>query len=281
MAVKTYKPTTPGRRGMSVADFSVLSKKKPEKSLLAGKKRCSGRDNKGKISVRHRGGGHKRKYRMIDFKMTDKAGIPSKVFSIEYDPNRTAYIALLIYADGEKRYIIAPEGLKEGDSILTAAEGKIKIKTGNRMTLEFIPEGFNIHNIELTAKKGGQIIRSAGSSAKLMGVEGDYAQIEMPSGEIRLVRKECYASIGVVSNGDHSNIKIGKAGRTRWLGRRPQVTGKSMNPCDHPHGGGEGHTSIGPKTPKTPWGMPALGFKTRRRKSTNRLIIRDRRKKKR
>lgn len=276
MPVKVLKPTSPGRRNISISDFSVLTKKKPEKSLLSGKKKCAGRNNYGRLTVRHRGGGHKRRYRMIDFKMTDKQGIPATVKAIEYDPNRTAYIALICYADGEKRYILAPEKVKEGDKIICGEKAKVKV--GNRIPLKNIPVGFAVHNVELHRGKGGQIVRSAGSSAKVVSVEGELAQIQLPSKEIRLVDKNCYASIGVVSNVDHSNLRIGKAGRSRWLGRRPQVKGKNMNPCDHPHGGGEGHSPIGLKQPKTPWGMPALGFKTRKRKYSDSLILRRRKK---
>ncbi len=271
MPIKVVKPTTPGRRNMSYNDFSKLSKKKPEKSLTKKIVKKAGRNNQGRLTVRHKGGGHKRKYRIIDFKRNDKIGITAKVKSIEYDPNRTAFIALIAYSDGEKRYIISPEGLKIDDLVIT--NEKTKLKVGNRMQIKNILPGFNIYNIELHRGKGGQIVRSAGNSAKVMSVEGEMAQIQLPSKEIRLVDKNCYATIGIISNSDHSNIRIGKAGRNRWKGKRPQVTGKSMNPCDHPHGGGEGHTDIGMKTPKTPWGMPALGFKTRKRKYTNKYIL--------
>ncbi len=278
MAVKTFKPTTPGRRNMNVSSFDEITKTKPEKSLLKSSKRKAGRNNQGRLTVRHRGGGHKRAYRIIDFLRTDKLNIPAKVASVEYDPNRTAYIILVNYNDGEKRYHLAPEGIKVGDEIITKA--KAKINTGNRMKVRNIPVGQAIHDVELTEKKGGQIIRSAGSSGKITSLEGKYAQLQLPSGEIRLISKDCYATIGTVSNLDHSNIKIGKAGRSRWLGKRPQVRGKVMNPVDHPHGGGEGNQPIGLKHPKTPWGMPALGFKTRRRKYTDKWIVKDRRRKK-
>jgi large subunit ribosomal protein L2 len=274
MAVKKFKPLTPGRRQMTVASFDEITTTKPEKSLLVTLKKHAGRNNSGTITVRHRGGGTTRKYRMIDFKHTDKLNIEGKVVSVEYDPNRTGYIMLVQYKDGEKRYHIAPSEIKVGDTI--SAREKGRVKTGNRMLLRFIPVGFSIYNVELHENKGGQLARSAGSSLKLVSLEGEYAQIQMPSGEIRLVSKNCYASIGIVSNVEHSNIKIGKAGRVRNMGRRPQVRGKAMNPVDHPHGGGEGNTSIGLKYPKTPWGMPALGFKTRRRHYTDKMIIRRR-----
>lgn len=274
MAVKKFKPLTPGRRQMTVASFDEITTTKPEKSLLVTLKKHSGRNNSGTITVRHRGGGTTRKYRMVDFKHTDKLNIEGKVVSVEYDPNRTGYIMLVQYKDGEKRYHIAPSEIKVGDTI--SAREKGRVKTGNRMLLRFIPVGFSIYNVELHENKGGQLARSAGSSLKLVSLEGEYAQIQMPSGEIRLVSKNCYASIGIVSNIEHSNIKIGKAGRVRNMGRRPQVRGKAMNPVDHPHGGGEGNTSIGLKYPKTPWGMPALGFKTRRRHYTDKMIIRRR-----
>lgn len=277
MALKVYKPTTPGRRGMTSATFEEITKHTPEKSLVVGKKRGSGRNSQGKITVRHRGGGVARKYRLVDFKLTDKIDIPAKVVGIEYDPNRTAYIMLVNYKDGEKRYHIAPQGIKVGTEILTSKAGKIDI--GNRMLLNNIPVGYNIHNVELTEGKGGQIVRSAGNSAKLVSLETEMAQIQLPSGEIRFVSKNCYATIGVVSNPDHFNITIGKAGRVRWKGRRPQVRGKAMNPVDHPHGGGEGNQSIGLKYPKTPWGLPALGVKTRDKSKYSQKWIIKRRKK--
>ncbi len=277
MAIKVYKPTTNGRRNMSVVDYSVLSKVKPEKSLLRPKKQNAGRNCHGRITIRHRGGGAKRHYRVIDFKRVDKAGIPATVNSIQYDPNRTSFIALLFYADGEKRYVIAPDGLKEGDTVIT--DVKAKVKTGNRMKLSNIPVGYKIHDLELTPGKGAQIIRSAGSSGKITSLDGDLAYVELPSKEIRLISKDCYATIGVVSNSDHMNVKIGKAGRMRNMGRRPQVLGKSMNAVDHPHGGGEGHSPIGMKAPKTPWGAPALGKKTRKRKKASSQFIISRKKK--
>jgi len=278
MALKVYKPTTPGRRNMSVSSFAEVTKTKPEKSLVKGKNRISGRNSQGKITIRHRGGGAARKYRMVDFKRNDKLGIPANVTAVEYDPNRTAYIILVNYADGEKRYHLAPEAIKVGTKIIS--NNKAKVETGNRMELRYIPVGYSIYNVELTKGKGGQIVRSAGSSAKLVSLDGEKAQIQLPSGEVRYVEKGCFATIGTVSNSDHSNIKIGKAGRKRHLGRRPQVRGKAMNPVDHPHGGGEGNQPIGLKHPKTPWGMPALGVKTRNKnKHSNKWIIRRRKKK--
>ena len=277
MALKKFKPTTPGRRHMSVASFDEVTKTTPEKSLITTLQKRSGRNNTGKITVRHRGGGVKKRYRIIDFKSTDKLGIKGKVTSVEYDPYRTAYVMLLQYKDGEKRYQIAPAGITVGDEIWTAE--KAKIKPGNRMMLRNIPIGYDVYNVELHIGKGGQMARSAGSKLKLVSLEGENAQVQMPSGEIRLVNKDCYASIGIVSNIEHNNIKIGKAGRKRLMGKRPQVRGKAMNPVDHPHGGGEGATSIGMKHPKTPWGMPALGFKTRKRHYTDKMIVKDRRRK--
>lgn len=272
---KKFKPTTPGRRQMSVADFSGLTKKKPEKSLIVRLKKNSGRNNTGRITCRHRGGGTTRQYRLIDFKQVDKLNIPAKVTAVEYDPNRTSNIILVQYMDGEKRYHIAPEGVKVGQEIVTAE--RTKVKPGNRMMLKNIPIGFDIFNIQIDPNKGGQMIRAAGSSAKLMAVENDFAQVQMPSKEIRLFHKDCFATIGKVSNSEHSLIKIGKAGRTRYMGKRPQVRGSVMNPCDHPHGGGEGKCPIGLKSPCTPWGMPALGYKTRKRKNrTDRMIFRTR-----
>ncbi len=277
MALKKFKPTTPGRRQMSVASFDEVTTTTPEKSLLKKQKKHSGRNNTGRITVRHRGGGNKQKYRVIDFNRKDKANIEAKVATVEYDPIRTAYIMLVNYRDGEKRYHLAPHGINVGDKIQTAE--KTKVKPGNRMLIKNIPVGYEIYNVELHVGKGGQMARSAGSSVRLVSLEGDLAQIAMPSGEIRLVSKECYASIGQVSNIEHNNIKIGKAGRKRHLGRRPQVRGKAMNPVDHPHGGGEGGASIGMKHPKTPWGLPALGFKTRKRHYTDKMIVKDRRRK--
>lgn len=278
MALKKMKPTTPGRRQMMVADFSDLSKKRPEKSLSHGKKRLSGRDGKGQVSIRHRGGGHKKLYRDIDFKQLDKKGIPGTVLGLEYDPNRTARIALIQYVDGEKRYILAPQTLKAGDQIVSGERTKVKV--GNRMQLQHIPVGYKVFNLEMQAGRGGQIVRSAGTSATLVGFDGDFALIELPSSEMRRIRKECSATIGIVSNPEHNLINIGKAGRMRWKGRRPQVLGTAMNAVDHPHGGGEGHSAIGLKAPKTPWGKKALGVKTRKRKlKSNDLIVRRRVKK--
>jgi large subunit ribosomal protein L2 len=260
---------------MTIADFSGLAKKRPEKSLVSGQKRISGRNNLGRVTVRHRGGGHKRLMRFIDFRQTGKMGVPGTVSAIEYDPNRSARIALVHYVDGDKRYILCPEGLSVGDQIVCAE--RTKVKPGNRMRLEHIPVGFKIFNIELTLGRGGQIVRSAGTAAILVGFDGAYALIQLRSGEMRKVRHDCYASIGTVSNPDHHLITIGKAGRMRWLGRRPQVLGKSMNAVDHPHGGGEGHSPIGLKRPKTPWGKPALGVKTRHpKRASTALIVRRR-----
>lgn len=261
MAIKSYKPTTPGRRFASVVDTSALTKKRPEKKLLVPQKRWAGRNNQGKITVRHRGGGHKQFYRLVDNRR-ERFDQPAKVIALEYDPNRTAWIALIQYGDGEKRYIIAPADLKVGDTV-TSSRSKIEMKVGNRMPLVFVPLGMMVHDIELLPQSGGTVIRSAGSAAIVQAVEGDYAQLKLPSGEIRLFPKECLATIGQISNVDHENIRLGKAGRMRWFGVRPTVRGKAMNPVDHPHGGGEGHNPIGLKHPKTPWGKPALGVKTR------------------
>lgn len=274
MPIIKYKPTTPGRRQMSMPTFEEITRSKPEKSLTLILKRNSGRNHSGTITVRHRGGGSKRRYRLIDF-MHTKKNLEARVTSIEYDPNRSAYIMLVIYTDGEKKYHLAPHGMKVGDKIVT--KERTKVKTGNRMMLKNIPIGYDIHNVELYESRGGQLARSAGSSLKLVSLEGPHAQIQMRSGEVRIVSKNCYASIGIVSNIDHNNVSIGKAGRKRHMGWRPTVRGSAMNPVDHPHGGGEGRTPIGLKYPKTPWGMPTLGFKTRKRKYTNKMIIKDRR----
>ena len=264
---------------MSIADFSGLTKKRPEKSLSWGKQRISGRNNLGRVTVRHRGGGHKKLLRLVDFKQSDKQGIPGRIAAIEYDPNRSAYIALVHYVDGEKRYILAPEGLKVDDEVVCGE--RTKVKPGNRMMLEHVPIGYRIYNIELQPNRGGKIVRSAGASAVLVGFDAPFAIIQLPSGEMRKVRHECYASIGSVSNPDHHLITIGKAGRNRWKGKKPEVLGKSMNAVDHPHGGGEGHSPIGLKYPKTPWGKHALGVKTRRpNRPNNELIVRRRTKKK-
>ncbi len=279
MAIKKYKPTTPGRRGMTTVDYSELSPAERQKSLTKATHSKAGRNNQGRITVRHRGGGVKRLYRIIDSKRFDKLDVPAKVESVEYDPNRTAFIALLLYSDGERRYILSPDGLKVGDRIICSH--KAKIKPGNRILIGNIPVGFSIHDLEIQPGKGAQMIRSAGSSGQVSSQDGKLAQVTLPSGSVRYISKECYATIGQVSNLDHSNVTIGKAGRMRKMGRRPQVLGKSMNAADHPHGGGEGHSPIGLKTPKTPWGMPALGVKTRRRKRySDHLIIKGRRKKK-
>lgn len=278
MAVKHYKPTTPGRRNMSVSSFEEVTKSKPEKSLTVRLNKRSGRNNQGKLTIRHRGGGHKRMYRLVDFNRRDKENIEATVKAVEYDPYRTAYIMLVNYKDGEKKYHLAPNGVKVGDKILLAK--RTKFKSGNRMLIKNIHVGFNIYNIELNQGKGGQMIRSAGSSAKIVSQEDPkYTQIQLPSGEVRKINKECFATVGIVSNIDHSNLTIGKAGRKRHMGRRPQVRGKAMNPVDHPHGGGEGNQSIGMKHPKTPWGMPALGYKTRKRKYSDKLIVKSRHRK--
>lgn len=272
MAVKRYNPTSPGRRFQEVSDFSDITKKKPEKSLLAPKKSSGGRNNKGRITMRRRGGGHKRRYRIIDFKR-DKWDVPAKVASIEYDPNRSARIALLHYADGEKRYIIAPLGLEVGEHIKTSETAEVK--PGNVMPLKNVPLGTQIHNIEIKPGKGGQVVRSAGGAAQLMAKEGRYIQLKLPSGEVRMFREECLATIGEVGNQEHSNISLGKAGRSRWLGRRPKVRGVAMNPIDHPHGGGEGKSSGG-RHPVTPWGVPTKGHKTRKNTKTDKYIVKRR-----
>ncbi|MCR5748333.1 MAG: 50S ribosomal protein L2 [Lachnospiraceae bacterium] len=275
MGIKTYKPYTPSRRNMTGSDFSEVTKKTPEKSLLVTKKKNSGRNNQGKITVRHRGGGNRQKYRIIDFKRNDKDGIPAKVAGIEYDPNRTANIALLIYADGEKRYILAPSGLKDGMTVMNGPEAEVRV--GNCLPFQYIPVGTEIHNIELYPGKGGQMVRSAGGTAQLMAKEGKYATVKLPSGEMRMVPIECRATIGTVGNIDHNLINYGKAGRIRHMGIRPTVRGSVMNPNDHPHGGGEGRAPIGRPGPSTPWGKPALGYKTRKaKKASNKLIVRRR-----
>jgi len=280
MPIKKYKPTTPGRRKSSVDTFSDITKTKPEKSLLVVKKRTGGRNQQGRITVRHRGGGAKRQYRLVDFKR-DKYDIPAKIAAIEYDPNRGARLALLHYADGEKRYMIASHLLNVDDKVMSSQQ-KLEAQTGNRMPLAHIPAGLFVHEIELVPGKGSQLVRGAGSQAQLMGVEGDMAQLKMPSGEIRLISKNCSATIGQVSNPDKRRVRLGKAGRKRHLGIRPTVRGKVMNPVDHPHGGGEGRNPIGLKHPKTPWGKPALGVKTRKpKKSSNKFIVRNRKQAKR
>ena len=273
MAIRPYKPTSAGRRFQSVSSFSELSKTKPERSLLAPLSKSGGRNNRGRLTNLHRGGGHKRRYRIIDFRR-DKDGVPAKVSSIEYDPNRSAHIALLHYRDGEKRYILAPLGLKVGDDV-RSGEGA-DIKPGNALELRNIPLGTLVHNIELKIGKGGQLVRGAGTSAQLMAKEGSYATLKMPSGEMRLIHHRCKATIGQVGNTDYENISIGKAGRSRWLGRRPRVRGIAMNPIDHPHGGGEGQSKG--NHPQSPWGVLAKGHKTRRNKRTNKYIVQKRKK---
>ncbi|MCI8991784.1 MAG: 50S ribosomal protein L2 [Eubacterium sp.] len=274
MGIKTYNPYTPSRRNMTGSDFSEITKHTPEKSLLAVKKKNSGRNNQGKITVRHRGGGNRRKYRIIDFKRK-KDGIPATVIGIEYDPNRTANIALICYADGEKSYILAPAGLTDGMKVMNGPEAEIRV--GNCLPLENIPVGTQVHNVELYPGKGGQLVRSAGISAQLMAKEGKYATLRLPSGEMRMVPILCRATVGVVGNGDYNLINIGKAGRKRHMGIRPTVRGSVMNPNDHPHGGGEGKAPVGRPGPCTPWGKPALGLKTRKKKKqSNKLIVRRR-----
>lgn len=274
MGIRKFKPTSPALRQMTVSTFEEITKKEPEKSLVTSLKRSGGRNQTGRITVRHRGGGAKRKYRMIDFKR-DKDGIPGKVASIEYDPNRTANIALINYADGEKRYILAPNGIKVGDPVISGIEADIKV--GNSKQLKDIPVGTTIHNVELKPGKGAQLVRSAGAVAQLMAKEGKYAQLKLPSGEFRLVSVDCRATIGQVGNLDHELITIGKAGKTRHMGFRPTVRGSAMNPVDHPHGGGEGRAPIGMAAPSTPWGKPALGYKTRnKKKKSDKYIVRRR-----
>ncbi len=275
MGIKTYKPYTPSRRNMTGSDFSEITKSTPEKSLVESLKKNAGRNNQGKITTRHKGGGSRRKYRIIDFKRNSKDGMNAVVKSIEYDPNRTANIALICYEDGTKSYIIAPEGLKVGSHVMSGAEAEIKV--GNCLPFTAIPVGSNVHNIELIPGRGAQMVRSAGNSAQLMAKEGKYATLRLPSGEMRMVPIECRATIGVVGNGDHNLINIGKAGRKRHMGIRPTVRGSVMNPNDHPHGGGEGRAPIGRSGPVTPWGKPALGLKTRdSKKQSNKLIVRRR-----
>ncbi|MEZ4636473.1 MAG: 50S ribosomal protein L2 [Caldilineaceae bacterium] len=271
MAIKIYRPTSPGRRGMSVSAFDDITTRKPERSLVAPLKKSGGRNNRGSITVRHRGGGHKRRYRIIDFKR-NKFGVPAQVSSIEYDPNRSARIALLTYADGEKRYIIAPLGIQVGDSLMSGPDAEVR--PGNAMPIRSIPLGTQIHNVELYPGRGGQLVRSAGVSAQLIAKEGPRAQVRLPSGEVRYIEMTCMATIGTVSNPDHANINLGKAGRKRWLGIRPGVRGIAMDPNSHPHGGGEGRSPIGMPGPKTPWGKPALGKRTRANKRTDKNIVR-------
>jgi len=273
VAIKAYRPTSPGRRGMSGYTFDEITRDKPEKSLLIAKKSKAGRNFRGIITVRHRGGGEKRKLRIIDFKR-DKTDIPGKVASIEYDPNRSARIALIFYVDGEKRYILAPIGLNVGDTVMSG--NNAEIKPGNAMPMRSMPTGIDIHNIELQKGRGGQIVRSAGTSAQLMVKEGEYALLRLPSGEIRRVRSECMATIGQIGNLEHQTISLGKAGRKRHMGWRPTVRGSAMSPRDHPHGGGEGRSPIGMPGPKTPWGKPALGYKTRKPKASDKMIVKRR-----
>jgi large subunit ribosomal protein L2 len=273
MPIKVYKPTSPGRRGMSVTTFDDVTRTEPERSLLRPLRKKAGRNTQGRVTVRHRGGGHKRRYRIIDFKR-DKSGVPARVDSIEYDPNRSARIALLVYADGEKRYIVAPLGLKVNDTVESGPDADIRV--GNALPIANIPVGSLIHNIELRKGKGGQLVRSAGTSAQLLAKEGQYAQVRLPSGEIRLVHVDNVATLGQVGNTDWGNISLGKAGRSRWLGRRPTTRGSAMSPRDHPHGGGEGRSPIGMPSPKSPWGKKTLGKKTRRRKDTEKWIVRRR-----
>jgi large subunit ribosomal protein L2 len=273
VAIKAYRPTSPGRRGMSGYTFDEITKDKPEKSLLVSRKSKAGRNFRGKVTVRHRGGGEKRKLRIIDFRR-DKIDIPGRVAAIEYDPNRTARIALVFYVDGEKRYILAPVGLNVGDTVMSG--NNAEIKPGNAMPMRSMPTGTEIHNIEVQKGRGGQIVRSAGTSAQLMVKEGEYVLIRLPSGEIRRIRSECIATIGQVGNLEHQTISLGKAGRKRHMGWRPTVRGSAMSPRDHPHGGGEGRSPVGMPGPKTPWGKPALGYKTRKPKASDKMIVKRR-----
>jgi large subunit ribosomal protein L2 len=273
MGIKIYRPTSAGRRGMSVSDFEEITRSTPERSLLRPVQRLAGRNNVGRITVRHRGGGHKRRYRVIDFKR-DKPGVPGRVDSIEYDPNRSARIALVVYADGDKRYILAPLGLQVGARIMAGPEAEVRV--GNAMPLRSIPLGTMVHNIELQPGRGGQLARSAGTAAQLMAKEGEYAQVRLPSGEVRRVLLVCMATIGQVGNTEHANLNLGKAGRKRWMGWRPVVRGVAMEPNSHPHGGGEGRSPVGMPGPKTPWGKPALGYRTRTKKPSDKYIVRRR-----
>lgn len=274
MAMKHFKPYTPSRRNMTVSDFSEVTKKTPEKSLLAKKRKNAGRNSYGRITVRHQGGGNRQKYRIVDFKR-DKDNMEATVIGIEYDPNRSANIALIQYEDGEKAYILAPQGLKDGDKVISGES--VDIKPGNCMPINSIPVGTLIHNIELNPKQGGKLVKAAGQSAQLMAKEGKYAHVRLPSGEMRLVLANCRATIGVIGNSDHGNVHLGKAGRKRHMGWRPEVRGSAMNPCDHPHGGGEGKAPIGHAGPMTPWGKPALGYKTRNKKKlSNKFIVKRR-----
>ena len=273
MAIKIYRPTSAGRRNTSVATFDEVTRSKPERSLLAPLRNKGGRNNRGVVTMRHQGGGHKRRYRIIDFRR-DKWNVSGRVESIEYDPNRSARIALIVYRDGERRYIIAPAELRVGDSVMSGPNAEVR--PGNALPIRSIPLGTVVHNIELYPGRGGQLVRSAGNSAQLLAKEGTMAQVRLPSGEVRYIDVNCLATIGTVSNSDHSNLSLGKAGRKRWLGIRPSVRGIAMDPSSHPHGGGEGRSPVGMKAPKTPWGKPALGKKTRRNKNTNKFIVRRR-----
>lgn len=273
MAIKIYRPTSAGRRNTSVATFDEVTRSKPERSLLAPLRNKGGRNNRGVVTMRHQGGGHKRRYRIIDFRR-DKWNVPGRVESIEYDPNRSARIALIVYRDGERRYIIAPAELRVGDNVMSGPNAEVR--PGNALPIRSIPLGTVVHNIELYPGRGGQLVRSAGNSAQLLAKEGTMAQVRLPSGEVRYIDVNCLATIGSVSNSDHSNLSLGKAGRKRWLGIRPSVRGIAMDPSAHPHGGGEGRSPVGMKAPKTPWGKPALGKKTRRNKNTNKFIVRRR-----
>ncbi len=274
MGIKIYRPTSAGRRGMSVATFSELTPDtQPERSLLTGVRKRAGRNQQGRITVRHQGGGHKQRYRLIDFRR-DKIGVPARVESIEYDPNRIARIAKLVYADGEKRYILAPLGVQVNDRLMSGPDAEVR--SGNALPIANLPLGSIIHNIELQPGRGGQLVRSAGVSAQLLAREGDYAQVRLPSGEVRMISVQCMATIGQVGNTDHANINWGKAGRMRWRGHMPQVRGIAMDPSSHPHGGGEGRSPVGMPGPKTPWGKPALGYRTRKNKRTNSMIVRRR-----
>lgn len=267
MALKKFKPTTPGRRGMTGIDYSVvLTTKSPNKALSTNLKKHAGRNNTGRLTIRHQGSGHAKRYRLVDFHLTDKKSIPAKIETVEYDPYRTAFIALVCYADGERRYVLAHSEVKVGDTIIT--DDKAPLKSGNRMLVGNIPVGLKVHNVELIVGAGASSVRSAGASAQIFSQEGEYTQVKLPSGEIRLVHKKCYATLGQVSNPEHNMVTIGKAGRSRWMGKRPTVRGKAMNPVDHPHGGWEGRSPIGMKAPKTPWGKVALGKKTRSKKKT-------------
>lgn len=276
MAIKQFKPTTPSRRGMSGFTFEEITRTDPERSLLAPLKERAGRNFRGKVTVHQRGGGHKRRYRIIDFRR-EKFGVPARVDSLEYDPNRSARIALLVYADGEKRYILAPAGLQVGDRVVSGPEADIRV--GNALPLSNIPLGTIVHNVELYSGRGGQLVRAAGTGAQILAKEGELVQLRMPSGEVRMVARNCMATIGQVGNVEAANIKLGKAGRKRWLGRRPHTRGSAMTPRDHPHGGGEGKAPVGMPGPKSPWGQPTLGYRTRHNKRTDRYIVRRRAKK--